>query len=147
MKPIPPIHDRDHPSYQLHRKQMRTQILLPIIIAALVFVAIIIITSLATFGGEGDVGRWAAISTIWLVLPVMITGLIFLVVLIALIYLMARMTALIPPYSYQAQRFVYRIESAVKRLAEMFRKPVLALQEMTRLARTYIENARKANSG
>ncbi len=126
---------------------MWTQILLPIIVAALVFIAIIIVTSLATFRDQADVGRWAAISTIWLVLPVMLAGLIFLVLLIALIYLMARMTALIPPYSYQAQRFVYRIESAVKRLAEMFRKPVLALKEMGRLARTYIKNARKANSG
>jgi energy-coupling factor transporter transmembrane protein EcfT len=140
-------HLEDHPSYQLHRKQLWTQILLPILVAVLVFIAVIIITCFATFHGSGDVNRWAAISTIWLILPVMIAGLIFLVLLIALIYLMPRITTLIPPYSYQAQRIVYRIEGAVKRVAVMVRKPVLVFQELTKLARVYMEKVRKANSG
>jgi hypothetical protein len=147
MKSRLPNRSRDHPSYQLHRKQMWTQILLPIFFAVLVFVAVTVITSLATFRDQGDVDRWAAISTIWLVLPVMIAGLIFLILVIAMIYLLARITTAIPPYSDQAQRIVYRIESGVKRFAEMFRKPVLALQELAKLARAYIENVRKANSG
>ena len=113
----------DHPSYQLHRKQLWTQILLPILIAVLVFVAVIIVTSLGAFRANGDVGRWAAISTIWLVLPVIFVGLIFLILLIAMIYLMARVSSLIPLYSYQAQRIVYRFEGGIKRAAEMVRKP------------------------
>lgn len=137
----------DHPSYQRHRKQIWTQILLPILIAALVFVAFIIVTSLATFRGHGDVNRWASISIIWLILPVMIVGLILLVLFMALIYLMARIRVMIPPYSSQAQWFVYRIEAYVKHYALMFRKPTLALKELMRLVRVTIENVRKANSG
>jgi hypothetical protein len=147
MKSIAPRRTNNHPSFQLHRKQVWTQILLPIFLALMVFVAVIVITSLATFRDNGDVGRWAAISTIWLVLPVMIAGLIFLILLIAMIYLLSRLTKIIPPYSYQAQRIVDRIESGVKRFAQMFRKPALALQEISRLVRAYIENARRANSG
>ena len=146
MKSSLPVHIKDHPSYQLHRKQMWMQILLPIFLAVLLFVVVTIITGLATFRDHGDVNRWAAISTIWLVLPVMIGGLIFLILLIAMIYLLSRLTTLIPPYSFQAQRIVYRIESGVKRFAEMFRKPGLALQELARLVRYYIKNARKAKS-
>jgi heme/copper-type cytochrome/quinol oxidase subunit 2 len=116
---------QDHPSYQLHRKQMWTQILLPILLAVLVFIAVIVLTSVATFRNNGDVGRWAAISTIWLVLPVLIVGLLFLIILLAIIYLLARLISLIPPYSYQAQRFIYRIEGYVKRGTEMIVKPVL----------------------
>jgi hypothetical protein len=137
----------DHPSYQRHRKQVWTQILLPILTAALVFVAVIILTGLATFRGHGDVNRWASISIIWLILPVLIAGLILLVIFIALIYLMARIRVLVPPYSSQAQWFVYRVEAYVKHYALMFRKPALALQELMRLVRVTIENARKANSG
>jgi hypothetical protein len=55
-----------------------------------------------------------------------------------MIYLMARVTTLIPPYSYQAQRIVYRFEAGVKRGAEMVRKPVLALQELAALVKAYI---------
>jgi hypothetical protein len=116
---------QDHPSYQLHRKQMWTQILLPILLAVLVFIAVIVLTSVATFRNNGDVSRWAAISTIWLVLPVLIVGLLFLIILLAIIYLLARLISLIPPYSYQAQRFVYRIEGYIKRGTEMIVKPVL----------------------
>jgi hypothetical protein len=143
-----PLHRlEDHPSYQLHRRQLWTQILLPLLIAVLVFIAVIITTSLATFRGQGDVNRWAAISTIWLILPVLVVGAIILVLIIAMIYLMSRLTAIIPPYSLQAQRVVYRIEGAVKYFAGMARKPMLALQELVKLARVYIEKVRKANTG
>ena len=125
---------------------MWTQILLPILFTVLIFVTLAIITSLATFRDHGDVARWAAISTIWLILPVMIAGLIFLILLIAMIYLLSSLTSVIPPYSHQAQRIFYRIESGVKRYAEMFRKPALAVQELARLARAYLENLRKAKS-
>jgi hypothetical protein len=147
MNDHPLHHLPDHPSYQRHRKQVWTQILLPILIAALVFVAVIILTSLATFRGNGDVNRWASISIIWLILPVLIAGLILLILFMALIYLMVRIRVLIPPYSSQAQWFVYRIETYVKHYALMFRKPSLAVQELMRLVRVTIENVRKANSG
>ena len=116
---------QDHPSYHLHRRQMWTQILLPILLTVLVFIAVIVLTSIATFRNNGDVARWAAISTIWLVLPVMITGLILLAILLAIIYLLARLIGVIPPYSDQAQRFVFQIEGYVKRGTEMILRPVL----------------------
>jgi uncharacterized membrane protein len=124
MKSMLPF-SQDHPSYQLHRRQMWTQILLPILLTVVVFIAIIVVTSIATFRDNEDVGRWAAISTIWLVLPLMIAGLIVLAILLGIIYLLARLIGLIPPYSNQAQRFVYRIEGYVKSGTEMIVKPIL----------------------
>jgi heme/copper-type cytochrome/quinol oxidase subunit 2 len=118
---------QEHPSYQVHRRQMWTQILLPLLLTVLLFLAVIVLTSIATFRDNGEVSRWAAISTIWLVIPILFTGLIFLAILAGMIYLLARLIGLIPPYSNQAQRFVYRIEGHVKRGAEMTRKPVLFL--------------------
>ena len=116
---------QDHPSYQSHRRQMWTQILLPLLLTVILFMAVILLTSIATFRDNGEVGRWAAISTIWLVIPVMLAGLIFLALLGGMIYLLGRLVGLIPSYSYQAQRFIYRIEGYVKRGAEFTRKPVL----------------------
>jgi predicted PurR-regulated permease PerM len=143
-----PLHrPEDHPSYKLHRKQMWTQILLPIMIAGLLFISFIIVTSLATFRGNGDVSRWAAISTIWLVLPVLIAGLILLILMITMVYLLSRFTNIIPPYSHQAQQIFYRIEGTVKHYALLFRKPGRAVQEIMKLVREYIENVRKASSG
>jgi len=116
---------QDHPSYQLHRKQMWVQILLPILLTVILLVAITVLTSIATFRDNGDVTRWAAISTIWLVIPVMFAGLILLAILFAIIFLFVQVLGVIPPYSYQAQRYVYRIEGYVRRGTEMLVKPAL----------------------
>lgn len=111
---------------------------MPLLIAALIFIGVIVLTSLATFRSNGDVGRWAAISTIWLLLPVIAAGLILLVILIALIYLVTYVIPLIPPYTYQAQRFMYRVNGIVKHIADMARKPVLIFQELSRLIKQYM---------
>ena len=128
------------PSYRPHRKQVLTQILLPLLFAVLLFAAVLVLTSLAPFRG-GDVSRWAAISTLLLVIPVIVAGLALLVLLMVMIYLLARITKLIPPYSYQAQRFVHRVEGGIQRAAGMIRKPVLALQGLAGLVKARLGRA------
>jgi heme/copper-type cytochrome/quinol oxidase subunit 2 len=129
MKPSPQLsrslHSENHPSYQLHRKQVWTQILLPILLTVIAFIAVIILISVSAFRGNGDVSRWAAISTIWLVIPLLLVGLIVIAILFGLVYLLARVIGVIPPYSHQAQRFVYQIEGYIQRGAEFIVKPVL----------------------
>lgn len=144
MKPSPlPHRPADHPSYQLHRKQVLTQILLPILLAVLILIAIIVFINVAAFRENGDVARWAAISTIWLAIPVMVAGVVILALLVGIIYLVIYITNLIPPYLYQAQRFFYRIEGGAKRISEMARKPVLILREIGRLIKAYTAKARE----
>lgn len=138
MKPSMSLPQRKaHPSLQMHQKQVWTQILLPILITVAFIVAVIVLTTLSTFRNQGDVARWAAISTIWLVLPVMVAGLLILILLIAMIYLVTRLMGLIPPYSFQAQKFFYRIEAGTKRVADMIARPVLFLGVIS----TQIRNA------
>ena len=94
---------KNHPSYQNHRRQFWTQIFLPIILAVILIIVIAVITGVAAFGENGDAPRWAAISTIWLVIPVMFFGLLFLVILAGLVYLLARGLQLLPPYTSKVQ--------------------------------------------
>lgn len=94
--------------------------------AALVIIAIATLTSIAAFQPESEVGRWAAISTIWIVIPVMFAELIILIIFLALVYGMARLLQLIPPYSDQAQKFIWRMEGYIKRGTEAIVSPVIA---------------------
>ena len=98
------------------------------ILAILLIIALAIITGVTAFGGNGDSPRWAAISTIWLVIPVMIFGLLFLAALAGLVYLLARGLQLLPPYSAKAQYYVNRGASEAKRFSEMATQPVLFLE-------------------
>ncbi|MBV6449603.1 MAG: hypothetical protein MHPDNHAH_00315 [Anaerolineales bacterium] len=116
-----------HESYKRHRRQFVWQIILPVAFAALFMVALIVLINVATFQQGGDVGRWAAISTIWIVVPVMIAGLIFLVILGALVYLMKRILGITPRYTGLAQDYVNKAVVYVKRGTELAVKPVFWL--------------------
>jgi hypothetical protein len=134
-------HLQDHGSYQLHRKQVWAQVLLPMFLAVLLFLAVTYLLILTTFQQNGDVGRWAAISTIWLVLPVLGAGLALLIILGALIYVLSYISTLIPVYTYQAQRFVYRVNAIMRRIDEMARKPALLIQQVSKFVRAYLARA------
>jgi hypothetical protein len=103
------------------------QIILPVLLSVLVFIGMIVLVSLATFTQEGDVGRWAAISTIWIIIPIMIAGLIFLAILIGLIYLMARALGVLPYYTGIAQDYVYKARGYILRGADAAVKPIFAV--------------------
>lgn len=116
-----------HYSYLKHRKQMVRQVILPVVLASILMIAMIVWICLATFNQGGDVGRWAAISTMWIVTPVMLVGILILALLIGLIYLMARVLGAIPYYTGIAQDYVYIGQGYVKRFADMLVKPIIGL--------------------
>lgn len=116
-----------HESYKKYRKQRTTQILLPIVLAALLFIAAIVLVNMATFRGNGDVGRWAAISTMWIAIPVCIMGLVLLALLGGLVYLMGRLLGIAPRYTGKAQNFVHKLAIRIRRAADITVKPVFAV--------------------
>jgi Yip1-like protein len=116
-----------HESYRRHRKQRTSQIILPMVLAAILFIGMIVLINIATFRDHGDVGRWAAISTIWIVIPVCISGFIFLALLGGLVYLMARLLGVAPTYTGKAQDFVHKLAIRIRRAADMAVKPVFSV--------------------
>ncbi|HZM22354.1 MAG TPA: hypothetical protein VFC02_11445 [Anaerolineales bacterium] len=118
------IHPPVHESYKRHRKQLAWQIILPVVLSAVLFVGLIVLVNVATFRDNGDVGRWAAISTIWIVIPVMVAGLIFFIILGGIVYLLKYLLQIAPVYTGQAQDFVHKIAGYIKRVADATVKPV-----------------------
>jgi hypothetical protein len=116
-----------HESYRRHRKQRTSQIILPMVLVAILFLGMIVLVNIATFRDNGDVGRWAAISTIWIVIPVCIAGFIFLALLGGLVYLMARLLGVTPTYTGMAQDFVHKLAIRIRRAADMAVKPVFSV--------------------
>ena len=116
-----------HESYKRHRREMMWQIILPVALTVLLFIAVIVLINIATFKEGGDVGRWAAISTMWIIIPVMVAGFVFLAILTALVYLMKQLLGITPKYTGIAQDYVNKAAMYVKRGTEMAVKPVLFL--------------------
>ena len=116
-----------HESYRRHRQQRTTQIILPMVLVALVFLAVVVLVNVATFRDNGDVGRWAAISTIWISIPVCIMGFVFLVLIGGLVYLMGRLLGIAPSYTGKAQDFVHKLAIRIRRAADIAVKPVFSV--------------------
>ncbi|MBC7877236.1 MAG: hypothetical protein H7Y59_08715 [Anaerolineales bacterium] len=117
----------EHYSYIKHRKQRLAQIILPVVLSALLFIGMIVLISSATFNSGGDVGRWAAISTMWIVIPVMLAGLILLALLGGLIYLMILALGALPHYTGLTQDYVHKAQGYIIRTADMAVKPVIVI--------------------
>lgn len=117
-----------HESYLKHRKQMVWQIILPMLLTFILFIAVIVLISLATFRDGGDVARWAAISTIWIVIPALVGLLVVLAVLGGLIYLLARLLNITPIYTGKVQDYVYLAEGYIKRGTEAVVRQVINIQ-------------------
>ena len=116
-----------HESYVRHRKQRTSQIILPIVLAAILFIGVVVLVIIATANGTGDVGRWAAVSTIWIAIPTCIMGFIFLALFFGLVYLMGRLLGVAPIYTGKAQDFVHKLAIRIRLIADRVVKPIFAV--------------------
>ena len=117
-----------HESYLRHRKQLAWQIVLPIGLMVVLIIALVVLINVATLRDNGDVARWAAISTIWIVVPIMIGMLIFLVLLVGLIYLLSKLLGITPRYTGLAQDYVHKAAGAIKRGLDAIVKQFIEIQ-------------------
>lgn len=141
---LPNLADRlktkpEHYSYLKHRNQVMRQIVLPVILSALVLVGIVVWVSVATFTQGGDVGRWAAISTMWISLFILLGGLITLAILGGLIYGMSRLLSALPYYTGIAQDYIFIARGYIMRGADMAVKPILKLNDWLQTTKAFFE--------
>lgn len=128
-----------HESYLRHRKQVVWQVILPVVLTSLLCVALIVLINIATFNQGGDVARWAAVSTIWIVIPVMFVLLIVFALLAGLVYLMYKLLDVAPTYTGMAQDYVHIGAGYVRRALDAIIKPVLQLNGMLASINAFFE--------
>ena len=117
-----------HESYLKHRKQRTWHIVMPVILASVLLIALIVLINIATFRDNGDVARWAAVSTILMVVPIMVGLILFLVLLVGIAYLLGRLLGVTPHYTGLAQDYVYRAAAIIKRALDALVKQIIEMQ-------------------
>jgi len=112
-------------TYRAHKRNYMWQILMPILVASalVLFVAIAIAT-----GTANSVSVWADISVIWIIIPLLIFALIILVLLVTLIYGMARLIDITPFYTQKATTQSRLMKEKVRGLADSSTKPVFIVE-------------------
>ena len=66
--------------------------------------------------GGVDAGQLASISVIWLVLPFIVSGLLFLLFTLGMIFILARALRILPVYTHLVQLYANIINVRVKRI-------------------------------
>ncbi len=126
LKPTLPL-ERNPVTHRRHRREVFWQVTVPIAIGAILVAAL---AFLATYTTPDQVGIWADVSAIWLIVPVMIVTLLSLVFLIAGIYLNIRLIQILPFYSRRVQEWFSLAAIQVGRLDNIAVEPVLRLHTL-----------------
>ena len=128
-----------HESYLKHRRQLTWQIVAPVVLTSILLIALIVLINIATFRDNGDVARWAAISTMWIAIPIMIGMLVLLALLGGIIYLLSKLLDVTPRYTGQAQDYVYKVAAAIKRGLDAVVKRFIEIQGVLSSIREFFQ--------
>jgi hypothetical protein len=139
-----PINPERNPKTQAaHRRDVIWQITLPLLAGVLLILAAVGAIIFSTLQPVTDVGRWASVSLMWLILPALFFSLLFLAVLAGLVYAISFILRLIPRYALLVQLFVERVKNKAGQLLNLSVEPVLRINSIWAAIRYATERGRK----
>src|SRR3972149_924682 len=109
--PITPA-ERNQETQAIHRRQVFWQITLPLVILAMIFLALTVVVSL---GGAGYQSRWADISLIWCLCPNLLVLLLCVGSLGGVGYGLFRLQRALPGKMFRLQKFSHTVPEGVQK--------------------------------
>jgi len=98
----------ESPSFRLHKRQRILQILLPIILGSLIPLAVGVLMVMTISGAATGLNesQGADAALIWIIIPLMLAALLFTVILMGMVYGIAKLLHILPGYTRLAQHYV-----------------------------------------
>ena len=119
--------ERNPATYAAHRREVFWQIIFPFILALIIILGLVAGVILAGYQGMEAVSRWADVSLIWLLLPLLIVLLVTLAILSGVVYLITKLLGVLPGYARMVQDFFSLVQLRVKSISDRLVEPVLKL--------------------
>jgi hypothetical protein len=114
--------ERNPVTRDIHRRQILWQIRLPLVILAVLSLALIVTISLS---GAGYQSRWADISLIWCLCPNIIVLLSCVAVLGGMSFGLFRLQRIMPGKMFGLQKFGLKVRDGVQKVTDAVVEPVL----------------------
>ncbi len=140
-RPIPK--KRNPKTHAAHRREVFWQITLPLLAGILLILAAVGAIIFSTLQPITDVGRWASVSLMWLILPALFFALLFLAVLGGLVFAVSFLLQRIPPYALIVQLFFERVKNKAGQLLNASVEPILRINSIWAAIRYATERGRK----
>ena len=137
--------ERNPKTYAEHKRETFWQITLPLVIGVLIILAVVGAIIFSVTQPVTDVGRWADVSLIWLIIPSLFFALLFLILLVGLIYAISFLLRLIPRYTLILQLYFEQGRSKIGQLMNMSTEPILRINSIWAAIRYTTERGRKTS--
>ena len=99
------------------------QIIFPAIMGIIITIALSVLLVIKV--NPGNVSRFAEISTVLLILPVLFFSVIIFLVLLGIVILISRVMKRIPPITSRIVDFLTKIQDVVKRISSLIMKLII----------------------
>lgn len=120
--------ERNPVTHAAHRREVWWQITFPLLIGGLLLLAVLVGVIVAAVGANQGVSRWADVSLIWLLLPVLPMAFLLLVVTAGITYGITALLRVFPGYARLVQDYFLLFEAKVKEIDDRIVEPVLKLR-------------------
>lgn len=119
--------ERNPVTYERHRKEVMWQILVPVLIGAVIVLTLAILAATRT---DAQVSKGADVSVIWMITPMLIIALIFLVLLGAMIYAVMSLLGILPSYARLVQDYFDALRVQVGIVSDKTVEPILRMESI-----------------
>jgi hypothetical protein len=134
----PPV-ERNPVTQAVHRRQVFWQITLPLVVLAVIFLALTVVVSLS---GAGHQSRWADISAIWCLCPNLFVLLLCVGLLGGMSYGLFRLQRVLPGKLFSLQKFSLKVRDGVQKVSDAAVEPVLKVHSSRAGQKTLWKNLR-----
>jgi hypothetical protein len=134
---------RNPKTHAIHKREVFWQITMPLLVGILLILAAVGAIVFSTLQPITEVGRWASVSLMWLILPALIFALLFLALVAGLIYAVSFLLGVIPHYTLMIQLYIEQARSKIGQLLDLSTEPILRLRSMWAVIRYASRRRRK----
>ena len=135
--------ERNPKTYAEHKRESFWQITLPLVIGILIILAAVGAIIFSVTQPVTDVGRWADVSLMWLIVPALFFALLLLILLAGLIYAISFLLRLVPRYALIIQLYFEQARSKISQLMNKSTEPILRINSLWAAIRFATERGRK----
>lgn len=135
--------ERNPKTHAEHKREVFWQITLPLVFGILLILAAVGAIIFSASQPVTDVGRWADVSLIWLILPSLFFALILIILLAGFIYLVTMLLRFIPRYTVIVQLYFEQARSKISQIANMSAEPLIRLNSVWAAIRYATERGHK----
>jgi hypothetical protein len=135
--------ERNPKTHAEHRREAFWQITLPLIVGILLLLAAVAAIILSATQPVADLGRWADVSLMWMIMPSLFFALIMLVIMAGLVYAISLLLRIVPRYAHIIQLFFEQGKGKISQITNLMTEPVLRINSVWAAARRAVRLGKK----